>query len=270
MLTVLGLLLAKMILTGAVVVAASVIAERSGPLLGGVIISLPISSGPAVFFVALQSDDRFVAESVLYSLGMASAIAVFLLVYPRLAVRHGPLLSIAGALVAWGLVGIVVERIPFTLPGALLTTLTAFAIAIWAPRPAGLRPPPRPVGISGGELLSRALITGAIVAGVVTISAAIGPRATGVLMSFPAAFTSIAYIMQRRYGGGAAAATLLASTVGMLSFVCYLVALYLLAEPLGALPALGAALCVAAAASTVIALVGRRRAALSRSKEARS
>ncbi|MGE0715386.1 MAG: hypothetical protein AB7P02_08095 [Alphaproteobacteria bacterium] len=253
-------LVARMLLTAAVVVTASFVAERSGPLLGGVIISLPISSGPAVFFLALQADDAFVAQSVLYTLGMTPAIAVFLLIYPRLAVRFGPLVSVGGALLSWIAVGLIVERIPIELPWALAATLAAFAVAIFAPRPAGIRPPPRPVGISGGELLGRALITGSIVAGVVTISAVIGPRATGILVAFPAAFISIAYIMHRRHGGPAAAATLLSSTVGMLSFVCYLVAFYLLAVPIGALPALGVALCVAAAASTVIALFGRHRA----------
>ncbi|BBK31721.1 hypothetical protein EDC65_0525 [Stella humosa] len=260
MLLELGMLLVKMILTAAVVVGASVVAERSGPLLGGVIISLPISSGPGMFFLALQAEDRFIADSVLYTLGMSAAIAVFLIVYPRLAVHFGAFVSVGGALLVWCGVGVLVQYLPLQLWSALGLTLAAFGAAILVPRPAGLKPPPRPVGISGLELVGRALITGGIIAGVVTVSALIGPRATGILMSFPTAFTAIAFIMHRRHGGGAAAATLLASTVGMLSFVAYLIALYLLIMPLGALPALGVALCVAATASTIIAVTGRRRA----------
>lgn len=263
-----GMLAAKMVLTAAVVVGASVVAERSGPLLGGVIISLPISSGPGIFFLALQASDQFVADSVLYSLAMSAAIAVFLIVYPRLAVRYGAVTSIGGGLLVWGCVGLLVQLVPLQLWSALTMTLIAFLAAIRIPRPPGLRPPPRPVGISKAELVGRALITGAIIATVVTISGLIGPRATGILMAFPTAFTAIAFIMHRRHGGSAAAATLLASTFGMMSFVAYLVTLYLLTIPLGALPALGAALVVAAMASTVIALVGRRRARSKRLQEA--
>lgn len=259
MLIELGMLLVKMVLTAAVVVTASVVAERSGPLLGGVIISLPISSGPGMFFLALQAEDRFIADSVLYTLAMSAAIAVFLIVYPRLAVRFGAFTSVGGALLVWCGVGYLVQFLPLQLWSALGLTLAAFAAAIWIPRPPGLKPPPRPVGISGLELIGRALITGGIIATVVSISALIGPQATGVLMAFPTAFTSIALIMHRRHGGPAAAATLLASTVGMLSFVAYLVTLYSLTMPLGALPALGAAIGVAAVASTAIALDGRRR-----------
>ncbi|BBK43187.1 hypothetical protein STVA_32070 [Allostella vacuolata] len=260
MLLELGMLLVKMIFTAAVVVGASVVAERSGPLLGGVIISLPISSGPGMFFLALQAEDRFIADSIIYTLAMSSAIAVFLIVYPRLAVRYGAFTSVGGALLVWCGVALIVQRLPLQLWSALGLTLAAFALAIWIPRPPGLRPPPRPVGVSGLELVGRALITGGIIATVVSISALIGPRATGILMAFPTAFTAIAFIMHRRHGGGAAAATLLSSTVGMLSFLAYLIALYLLTIPIGALPALGVALCVAAIASTGIALVGRRRA----------
>lgn len=268
MLPDLGLLAVKMILTAAVVVGASVVAERSGPLLGGVIISLPISSGPGTFFLAIQASDRFVADSILYTLAMSAAIAVFLIVYPRLAVRHGAVVSVGGALLVWAAVGFLVQFVPLQLWSALTMTLAAFAAAIWFPRPPGLRPPPRPVGISKTELVGRALITGAIIATVVTISTLIGPRATGILMAFPTAFTAIAFIMHRRHGGSAAAATLLASTFGMMSFVAYLVTLYFLTMRIGALPALGAALVVAAVASTIIALVGRRRARSNRLPEA--
>ncbi len=268
MLIELGMLAVKMILTAAVVVGASVVAERSGPLLGGVIISLPISSGPGTFFLALQESDRFIADSVLYTLAMSAAIAVFLIVYPRLAVRYGATVSVGGAILVWAAVGFLVQFLPLQLWSALALTLAAFTAAIWCPRPAGLRPPPRRVGISKTELVGRALITGAIIATVVTISTLIGPRATGILMAFPTAFTAIAFIMHRRHGGSAAAATLLASTFGMMSFVAYLVTLYLLIMPLGAMPALGVALLVAAVASTIIALVGRRRAHSHRLQEA--
>lgn len=46
----------KMAATAAVVVAASRLAERAGPLIGGMIATLPISAGPAYIFLALGHD----------------------------------------------------------------------------------------------------------------------------------------------------------------------------------------------------------------------
>ncbi|MGE0725189.1 MAG: hypothetical protein AB7O45_12495 [Alphaproteobacteria bacterium] len=261
MLVELALLLVKMVFTAGVVVTASLVAERSGPLAGGLIIALPISAGPGLLFLALQSSDTFLANTALYSLAMTAATVSFLLVYPRLAVRHGAVVSIGATLLVWSALGLVLERLPITLPLALALNLAAFSAVFLLPRPPGLKRPPRPARVDRRELLGRAAIAGTVVATVVTISAIIGSRATGILIVFPVAFTSIAFIMHRRHGGGPAAATLLASAVGMTGFVCFLTALHLLAEPLGGLAALGAALIVNLLASAAIALVAVRRPA---------
>src|SRR5258708_18748089 len=84
-------LLVKVAITAATVVAASVAAERSGPVIGGIIIALPVSAGPGYVFLAQQASDAFIARSALYSLAITAATALYLAVYVRIAPYLGTL-----------------------------------------------------------------------------------------------------------------------------------------------------------------------------------
>jgi hypothetical protein len=57
----------KIVLTAAIVVAAATASERAGPLLGALILTLPIGAGPSYVFLALQHDPDFIAASALVS-----------------------------------------------------------------------------------------------------------------------------------------------------------------------------------------------------------
>jgi hypothetical protein len=53
----------RMAITAAFVVTASVITERSGPVIGALVATLPISAGPSYVFLALDHDADFIAEA---------------------------------------------------------------------------------------------------------------------------------------------------------------------------------------------------------------
>ncbi len=61
-------LIVKMAVTAAFLLAATVTAERAGPLVGGLVATLPISAGPVYIFLALDHDAHFIAQSALGSL----------------------------------------------------------------------------------------------------------------------------------------------------------------------------------------------------------
>jgi hypothetical protein len=58
----------KVVVTALVVVAISAAIEYSGPVVGGVLMGLPITAGPGYVFRALQSTPHFVTQSVLQRL----------------------------------------------------------------------------------------------------------------------------------------------------------------------------------------------------------
>jgi hypothetical protein len=67
----------RMAVTAAFVVTASLITERSGPVIGALVATLPISAGPAYVFLALDHDAAFIAEGALASLPI-NAVTIFL------------------------------------------------------------------------------------------------------------------------------------------------------------------------------------------------
>src|ERR1041385_9261782 len=52
----------RMAITAAFVVSASIITEKSGPVIGALVATLPISAGPSYVFLALDHDAAFIAE----------------------------------------------------------------------------------------------------------------------------------------------------------------------------------------------------------------
>ena len=91
----------KMAVTAAFLLAATVTAERAGPLIGGLVATLPISAGPVYIFLALDHDAHFIAQSALGSLVTNSFNVVFALTYALLAQKRSLAVSLGGAFAAW-------------------------------------------------------------------------------------------------------------------------------------------------------------------------
>ncbi len=58
-------LIIRMAVTAAFLLAATVTAERAGPLIGGLVATLPISAGPIYIFLAIDHGAHFVGISAL-------------------------------------------------------------------------------------------------------------------------------------------------------------------------------------------------------------
>src|SRR5256714_15045624 len=92
-------LLLRMAITAAFVVSASVITERSGPVIGALVATLPISAGPSYVFLALDHDAAFIAEGALASLPINAATIFLGLTYVVLAQRYSAIVSCGTAVV---------------------------------------------------------------------------------------------------------------------------------------------------------------------------
>src|SRR5580765_8346641 len=91
----------RMAIAAAFVVSASIATERSGPVIGALVATLPISAGPSYVFLALDHDAAFIAEGALASLPINAATLFLGLTYAILAQRHGALLSCFTAVAVW-------------------------------------------------------------------------------------------------------------------------------------------------------------------------
>jgi hypothetical protein len=259
----------KVLVVATTIVAASVAAERAGPIIGGIIIALPVSAGPGYVFLALQASDAFIARSALYSFGVTAMTAIYLAVYIRLAPRLPALACVAIGLTIWAGLAALLQRAELTWWNALLLNVATFTacLLLTRDRASATLPATRPMEVR--DLVARALLAGSLVAGVVTVSDLIGPRLTGSTVTFPVTLTTLGLIMHWRYGGAVAARALRGAMAAMPCFCASILALHLLAEPLGAPRALVAALGVSLACSVVF-LAGERWVTLRRQPAALS
>src|SRR6195952_4168879 len=119
-LTFLLTLALRMAITAAFVVTSSIITEKSGPVIGALVATLPISAGPSYVFLALDHDAAFIAEGALASLPVNAATIILGLTYVVLAQRHGALLSAGAAVIVWLALAAIIRSVQCSLAGGLL------------------------------------------------------------------------------------------------------------------------------------------------------
>lgn len=252
-------LLVKMTVTGAFLVAATLFAERGGPLIGGIVATLPISAGPAYFFLALDHPAGFIADGALLSLVFNAVNTVYALVYALLAQRHSLAVSLTGAFAVWAVSAPVLPFVPWTLATAITANAVAIVIALRATRRLRHFRAPR-VEARWHELLLRAAGVALLVGTVVTLSFHIGAAGSGMLATFPIVFTSVIFIMHRRVGGRAAAAVMANAIFGVTGFALACIVLHIAARPLGVTAALTLALATSLGWGVLIFLSQKQRA----------
>ena len=149
-------LVAKMAVTGVFLVVATVLAERSGPLVGGLVTTLPISAGPTYFFLAFDHSAQFIADGALITLVFNAVNALFALVYALLAQKHSLAVSIGGALLTWLVAAPILPYLPWTLTSAIIVNVIVILLSLRVTRDLRHTRAPR-VPTRWYELLLRAL-----------------------------------------------------------------------------------------------------------------
>ena len=249
----------RMAITAAFVVTASVITERSGPVIGALIATLPISAGPSYVFLALDHDAAFIAEGALASLPINAATIFLGLTYVVLAQRHGALLSCGSG-------GGGMDRARRDHPlGAMvagrrpdrqchrLRDLRAAARAL----------PPRQDAADPRrwyDIPLRASLVATLVATVVTTSGWVGPKISGIIALFPIVFTSMMLILHPRIGGPPTAAVLANSAWGLIGLGIAIAVLHVAALQFGSAVGLSLALATCVGWNLGLWWIGRRKA----------
>lgn len=230
-------LIVRMAVTAAFLLAATVTAERAGPLIGGLVATLPISAGPIYIFLAIDHGARFIGVSALGSLVSNGVNIVFALTYALLAQKRSLAVSLSGAFVLWIGLTRLIGFVSWTLAAAILFNLVVLALALWLS--ASLRHVRAPQVIARWhDLVMRAAMVALLVGVVVTLSYHIGPTVSGNLAVFPIVLTSIIIILHRRAGGPATAAVMANAIIGLGGFGVACIFLNLTADWLGAALAL--------------------------------
>ena len=228
-------LLAKAVTTALLVVIASVLAEALGPLWGALIISLPVSAGPAYVFLAMQHGGDFVAVSALSSAAANAATGLFLTVY-AIQARGAPLWrGLGAAVIAWFVASLAIRQVMWTPVTATLINLLVYGTGFVLLARIGKATSGSGAGAARRwfDLPLRAAAVALFVSTVVGFSSILGPEATGIAAVFPISLISLIVILQPRVGGVATARLASTALRAMLGFGLMLLVLHLAIQPLG-------------------------------------
>jgi len=223
----------KMAVTAGFVVLATVTAERVGPLVGGLVATLPLGAGPVYVFLALDHGADFIAQSAVGSLAINCVNVIFALCYALLAQRRSLFVSLALALLVWFALAWGVNKIHWTVASAALANLVVLPTCIALARPLRNVAIP-PLRTYWYDLALRATLVALLVGVTVTLSFHIGASASGILAVFPIILISVMLILHRRVGGKPTAAVMANAVVGLVGFAVACIVLHYTAVPLGA------------------------------------
>jgi len=250
----------RMAVTAAFVVSASVITERSGPVIGALVATLPISAGPSYVFLALDHNAAFIAEGALASLPINAATIFLGLTYVVLAQRQSATVSCLSAVAAWIALASVIRTIHWSLAGGLIANAVAFAICV--PLLRRFRNVKMPlITRRWFDIPLRASLVATLVATVVTLSGWVGPTVSGIIALFPVVFTSMMLILHPRIGGPATAAVLANSGWGLMGLGIAIAVLHVAALQFGSAVGLSLALMVCVGWNVGLWWSGRRKRA---------
>ena len=222
----------KLVVTAGFVVFATWTAERAGPVVAAMVVTLPVSAGPSYVFLSFDHDPQFIAASALASLISNAGTVLFCTVYSVAAQSRGLAFSLSAALAVWTTVVLAARFLGFGLPGILALNAASLLVGlpiVWRLR----RAPVRQFVRRWYDIPARAAMVAALVGTVVGLSSRLGPATTGTLALFPIVLVSVSLILHHRLGGPGTAAILANSIPGLAGYCLALLALHLLPPLIG-------------------------------------
>jgi hypothetical protein len=236
----------RMAVSAAFVITASIITERSGPVIGALFATLPVSAGPAYIFLAMDHDAAFIAQAALASIPINAATIFMALIYVLMAQRYNVAASLAAALPAWFVTAFLVRTFDWGLTAGLALNVVAYAVCL--PLVQRFRATKMPlITRRWYDIPLRAALVSTLIATVVTLSNTVGSTGSGIISLFPVVFTSLILILHPRIGGPATAAVLANGLWGLVGFGAGIVILHLGTKHFGSAAglSLGLATCIA-------------------------
>ncbi|HEV7771477.1 MAG TPA: hypothetical protein VGO66_12580 [Solirubrobacterales bacterium] len=253
-----AVLLAKLLLAPACVVAVSLAGRRWGVAVAGILGGLPVVAGPILLVLTLVHGPSFGAKAAAGTLLGLAALTLFVVVYGKTSERNGPMASVFAGWAAFPL-GIAFLQLLDVPPGASLVFVAAcFAVGLTL-LPAPLEAQAVVTAPPWWDLPARALAALALVIAISAASGALGPSLSGLLAPFPI-ITSVLAVFTHAHGGRAQVRVLLRNfLVGFYGFAAFCFVLASSLDSLGGPAAFSAALAAALAVQvTIFALRSRR------------
>ncbi|MCI0583032.1 MAG: hypothetical protein L0227_09100 [Chloroflexi bacterium] len=240
-------LVLKLVLAPILIGGASLAARRWGPAVAGWLVGLPLTSGPVALFVAVEQGIPFAIDVGLAVLAGGFALCAYSIVYVRAAsVRLGPFSALTVASVAYvgaaAVLGVVLmPGLALLVPAVLLVLVVTVRLLPPAADAATATRPPR------GDLPARIVVGTSLIVALTTIAPILGPRASGLVSTYPVYVSTLTFFAHRQGGSPAVAAMLRGLVLGLFGWLAFWTALLVTLPLAGVAPGFLAAIVAALA-----------------------
>ncbi len=238
----------KLVLTPLLIASVSLAGRRWGPTVSGLMMGLPLTSGPISFILARQYGTAFAAQAAVGTILGQASVCIFALVYSRMAQRAKWPASAAVAIGTFWIATLAWNRLaPPLLPAFAILLGTIATVLLLMPRRAATV---EAANLTTWDLPARMVVATLFVLTLTTAAGALGPQLSGLLSPFPVFGVVLAAFTQRSQGPGAAANLLRGVVLGSWAFGSFFLVVG------GLLPVIGVGWTYALATVTALAADG--------------
>ncbi len=222
------LLIAKIVLSGGMVITITLIAEKISTRFAGVLLGFPLGAGLTFFFTGIEQGPLFAADSAPWSIQGLSATLVFCLLYKKGSklAQHTPLLFLVIPTL-FGLAGFFAVGffLQYVLGGQLWFRITTVVLVFiggavffrLGPAPA-IR---RKIPTTSFLLLARASFAALVIVIIAAAAKTVGPRWSGIFAAFPTTVLPTVWVLHYHYGASTISALFREIPLGMLAIVVF-------------------------------------------------
>ena len=226
---------ASFFIAGIWIAAATLLTERLGSKIGGMITNLPSNILVSFLFIALVQDPQFVVDAV-PGVPIGMALNTLFLFFFIILVKRGILLSSVFSLLVWLVFAVLVslvelENLIMNTIIYILITAAAFSILEKVIKIPSAEKSAKKYSLS--QILIRAAFAGAVVASVIVMSKFFNPYVTGIISTFPAVLLSTMIILSINQNAEFAQASGKILVLSSSNIIIYVIAVYFTYTSLG-------------------------------------
>lgn len=217
------------------VISATVLADKLGSKIGGLISGLPSTVMFGLFFLGWTQNTTFAVQSTTIMPIVSGLSCLYLVCYVYL-VRKNLWLAVLTALIIWslgayGLIYLRFSNYSLSIIGYVVIFLVSFLLIEKVLKIRSL--PGKKITYTPLLILTRGLIGGFVVALAVFLGKVSGPILGGMFSMFPAMFTSTIFVTYYTHGADFSAATMKSSMITAISVTIYSIVARYTYIPLG-------------------------------------
>ncbi len=257
------MLFLKLTLAPLLVAAATLASQKWGPRVGGLLMGLPLTTGPIFLLLAIDQGPGFAARAVIGILFGLVGLTAFAVVYAAASAWTGWPGSLACATAAFFAFSLSARGLGNDI---IIAGLAAWFVPVLAlPLIRRTELASIPTVLPWWNLLVRTFAVAVLTLAITTMATKFGPTLSGIVGTYPVAITVVIAFTHRQSGRDAVASMLRGCVLSWLSFASCFVVIGLSLEALGTVLAIVLGVFAAIATSILVLSIERIVGAASRS-----